>query len=84
MMRIIHMKEVSEYVRVDNTDDRKSGNRSYNEYSEDYRISFHAPDMYNQSRWGAFDDYYWNSKSRSAIIMDTIAGPIHGTVIITE
>ena len=55
-------KEVTAYVRVDNTDDRKSGNRSYNEYNEDYRNDrFMRLSMYNQSRWGAFDDYYWNN-----------------------
>ena len=60
-------KEVTEYVRVDNDQDRNGGgynnrNRSYDEYNEDYRNDrFMRLSMYNPSRWGAFDDYYWNN-----------------------
>jgi len=56
-------KEVTEYVRVENDDLNNSPrNRSYDEYSEDYRNDrFMRLSMYNQARWGAFDDYYWNT-----------------------
>lgn len=59
-------KEVSEYVRVDNNDDRAGGynnrNRTYDEYNEDYRNDrFMRLSMYNRTRWGMFDDYYWNN-----------------------